>query len=52
MTTRHPQSFRLPADLYAEAKAVAASRNETLTHVITEALTRYVKRNAPKEPTE
>jgi predicted transcriptional regulator len=44
--TLHPQSFRLPTDLYAQAKAIAAARNETLTHVITEALTRYVRRHS------
>jgi len=45
--TRYPQSFRLDGDLYAQAKAVAAARNETLTHVITEALRRYVRRHQP-----
>jgi len=46
----NPQSFRLPPDLYADAKRIAASRGETLTHVITEALRRYVKRNMSDLP--
>jgi predicted transcriptional regulator len=44
----HPRTkgtmFRIPDDLKAEAQAIAAARNETLTHVVTEALTRYVRR--------
>jgi len=39
--------FRIPPDLYATAKAVAAARGETLTHVVTAALRRYVARNTP-----
>lgn len=46
----NPQSFRLPPDLYADAKKVAAARGETLTHVITEALRRYVRRNSGLGP--
>lgn len=40
------RNFRVPDDLYADAKAVAAVRGETLTDVITAALRRYVRRNA------
>jgi predicted transcriptional regulator len=46
----HPRTkgtmFRIPDDLKAEAQAIAAARNETLTHVVTEALTRYVRRHS------
>jgi predicted HicB family RNase H-like nuclease len=38
--------FRIEPGLFAAAKAIAASRNETLTHVVTEALTRYVRRHS------
>jgi predicted transcriptional regulator len=38
--------FRIDSALYAQAKAIAAARNETLTHVVTEALTRYVRRHS------
>ena len=44
------RNFRIPDDLYADAKRIAAARNETLTHVITEALRRYVKRNMSDLP--
>jgi predicted transcriptional regulator len=48
----HPRTkgtmFRIPDDLKAEAQAIAAARNETLTHVVTEALTRYVRRYGAK----
>jgi predicted transcriptional regulator len=46
----HPRTkgtmFRIPDALKAEAQAIAAARNETLTHVVTEALTRYVRRHS------
>jgi len=42
--------FRINPDLYAAAKAVAAARGETLTAVVTLALTRYVRRNSDLGP--
>lgn len=39
------RSFRVPAKLYAAAKAKAAEREENLADVIREALERYVRRN-------
>ena len=38
------RSFRIPEDLYEQAKAKAAERGESLTDVVKAALERYVKR--------
>lgn len=43
------RTFRPPPELWQDAKAIAASRGETLTDVLTEALRRYVRRHTPKE---
>jgi predicted transcriptional regulator len=37
--------FRIPEDLYRAAQTVAAERDESLSHVIRQALERYVKRH-------
>lgn len=37
------RNVRIPDDLWEQAKAVAAEREETLTEVILRALRRYVK---------
>lgn len=39
-------SFRCPDELWDQAKAVAAGREETVTDVLRKALERYVKRGA------
>jgi len=39
------RNFRIPDDLYADAKRIAAARDETLTDVVIRALRSYVKRN-------
>ena len=42
------RTFRIPADEWAAARATADARGESLSHVIREALRRYVTRHAPK----
>lgn len=45
------QTFRIPQELIDEARAVAKARGESLTAVVTAALTRYVARHrAGAEP--
>ena len=39
------RSVRIPDELWKAAQAIAATRGETVTDVITEALKRYVRRN-------
>lgn len=41
------RSFRIDDELWLEAVRVAAERGETVSDVIREALTRYVKRSKP-----
>jgi predicted transcriptional regulator len=41
------RNIRISDDLWSQAKAIAAARDETLTQVVTEALRRYVRRHQP-----
>lgn len=44
------RNVRISDDEWNAAKAVAASRNETLTKVVRDALARYVKRHSITTP--